>query len=76
MYKCSEIARAVASDEYQEAGFFRRWGIRLHLALCRDCSRYDDQLKALGKAMRSAIREVPPSQVEAVKKRIRDKLRP
>ncbi len=48
MMTCKKVANLVASDEFKEAWWGRRTGLRLHLLMCRDCRRYARQLRALG----------------------------
>lgn len=74
MYSCSEVAKWIASDEYQSAGFLRKLGVRLHLLMCKNCSRYERQLKALAAALRKRSCEIPPSQIDGVKARLIDLL--
>lgn len=76
MYSCSQVTRWIASDEDRKGGLVKRLGIGLHLVMCEDCSRYRDQLKALGQAAReSAKKDVPASEVEATGDRILNKLK-
>lgn len=70
MYTCLEVTRSLASDEYRRAGFLKKLGIRLHLALCKHCSRYARQLWTIAAALRVGKRETPPAEVEAAKQRI------
>ena len=74
MVRCSEVVRLIASDEYGSAGFIKRFGIRLHLAMCRNCTRYLRQLRALGAALHDGVEAVPASEVEAARKQILEKL--
>ncbi len=53
MLKCSEVSRLIASDECVDAPWTRRLAIRLHLMMCKNCSRYASQLRAIGKAVRA-----------------------
>ena len=48
MMTCKEATRVIASEEFAEAGWGRRLGVRLHLLMCRHCRRYAAQLRALG----------------------------
>ncbi len=48
MMTWKEVAKLVASDEFKEAWWGRRMGLRLHLLMCSDCRRYAKQLRALG----------------------------
>jgi hypothetical protein len=70
MYRCSEVVRLISSDEYLSASPLKRLGIRLHLAMCRNCTRYVRQLRALGAAVRAAGSTGSPSEVEGAKAQI------
>ena len=61
MLKCRELARLVASDEFAEAGWWRRAAMRFHLFMCRDCTRYASQLRLLGAAVRDLGQRDTPS---------------
>jgi len=52
---CREISRAVASDELEGAGYWKRLGVRLHLLMCRHCRRYAAQMRAIGGAARRLV---------------------
>lgn len=70
MYTCLEVTRALASDEYRQARFLKKLGIRLHLAMCKYCSRYARQLRTIAAALRVGRPETSPAEVEAAKHRI------
>ena len=73
MYSCSEVVRSIASDEYSQARLFKKLAIRLHLAMCRHCSLYWKELRAIAAAVRAigaGEGGVSDSEIEAVKKRI------
>jgi hypothetical protein len=72
MYSCAEVAKFIASDAYLSAGIFQKLGVRLHLMMCRHCSRYRDQLRALSARLRTDKDGPPPS--EATRDRIVDRL--
>ncbi len=74
MYRCSEVVRLISSDEYMTAGFLKKLRIRLHLAMCENCTRYVRQLRALAAAVRKAGDAVLPSEVESAKSRILQRL--
>ncbi len=74
MYSCKEVAKCIASDEYVTAGLFKKLVISLHLLMCQYCSRYRDQLRALGQMLRQTKSDVPPSEVADIKTRIVEKL--
>ena len=48
MLRCNEVARMLASDQLQDAGWIRRFSLRMHLAMCRHCRRYARQLDLIG----------------------------
>lgn len=74
MYRCSEVVRIISSDEYLSAGFFKKLGIRLHLAMCRNCARYVRQLRAMGAALRKGGETLSASELEAARKQILENL--
>ncbi len=57
MLTCKETAKAVAHDEVRTAPRWRRLALRLHLLMCPPCRRYAAQIRALGTAARSLLRE-------------------
>lgn len=70
MLRCSEVVRLISSDEYLSASLLKRFGIRLHLAMCTNCTRYWKQLRELAAAVRRAGENVPDSEIEGAKARI------
>jgi anti-sigma factor RsiW len=74
MYRCSEVVRLISSDEYLTAGPLKKLGIRLHLAMCRHCTRYVRQLRALAAAVREAGSTISPSEAERAKAQILQQL--
>ena len=57
MLTCKNVATAIGRDEWRAAPRWRRVAIRLHLLICRHCRRYAAQIRALGTAARSLLRE-------------------
>lgn len=70
MLRCSEVVRLISSDEYLSAGLLKRLGIRLHLAMCKNCTRYLKQLRAIAAALRASGLNLPASEIESAKVRI------
>ena len=70
MYRCSEVVRLVSSDEYLTAGLLKKLQIRLHLAMCKHCSRYVRQLRALAAYVREAADGVSASEIQRAKSQI------
>ncbi len=60
MVSCRDLARIVASDELAAAGWARRLSVRLHLLMCRHCTRYAAQLRAIGASARKALHPSEP----------------
>ena len=57
MPTCREVARLLASGQYQDAELTRRALVRLHLIMCGDCARYAAELTSLNEAARAALHE-------------------
>lgn len=73
MPSCRETVRAVAGDELEPAGFFRRLTLRLHLLRCPPCRRYAAHIRALGENARRLFAEEAVD--ESTLKRLRGTLR-
>ncbi|MEO5925817.1 MAG: anti-sigma factor [Bryobacteraceae bacterium] len=52
MLKCREVEQKIGSDEILQAGLMERLAVRMHLAMCRNCSNYLRQIRAIGEAVR------------------------
>ncbi len=52
IFDCSEISRLVSDSMDRKLPLHQRLGIRLHLLMCRHCTRYRKQLLFLRKAIR------------------------
>lgn len=50
---CQEVARKLASNEFQEANRWQRLWVRLHLLMCRHCRRYEGQLHSIDETARN-----------------------
>jgi hypothetical protein len=48
MLRCKQVTTMVAGDELADAGSWLRLKVRLHLMMCRHCSRYVAQLRTIG----------------------------
>ena len=69
MLKCHEVMLKVSSDEFREAKWPARAGLRFHLMMCRHCRAYAKQLQAIGKLARNAWHQ-DPSTLERLGQRI------
>ena len=52
MLTCKDVTTMIASEEFAEAGWRERLGVRFHLAMCRHCRRYEAQIRAIGAGAR------------------------
>jgi predicted anti-sigma-YlaC factor YlaD len=59
MLTCKEVSAAVASDDLARRSRSERFGVRLHLLMCRHCRRYVAQLAAIGNAVRRLYGDEP-----------------
>lgn len=83
MYNCREVTQMISESLDRELPFYQRIGIRMHLLMCKLCSRYQRQLLFLRKIIglqaassaetESAI-ELPSDARERMKHSIRDVL--
>lgn len=53
MLNCREIGSLVATEELAEGSWLKKLEVRMHLLMCRYCSRYANQLRKLGLAAKS-----------------------
>lgn len=70
MLSCAEVVRKVASDEAVSAGFGEKLRLRMHLAMCRHCSRFVRQLQDMKQAAKNASTVVPDAEVAEARARI------
>jgi hypothetical protein len=50
MFNCKEVTRLVSESLDRELPFPQRMGVRMHLLMCKFCSRYRKQLLILKRA--------------------------
>jgi anti-sigma factor ChrR (cupin superfamily) len=60
MLTCKEVSTAIAADRLERAGLWHRFQIRLHLAMCRHCRRFEAQMRAIDTAARGLYRDTEP----------------
>ena len=53
MFNCKDATRLVSESIDRKLPFHQRIGIRIHLLMCKFCSRYEKQLVFLRKASRT-----------------------
>jgi len=80
MLSCKEAARLVSEQLDRKLPFWQRLGLRLHVFICRACSRYARQLRALDQAVSLRYREgfaaespehLSPQAIERIKTSLR-----
>jgi predicted anti-sigma-YlaC factor YlaD len=72
MISCKEVAGLLMSDQLREAGRWKRFEVRMHLAMCRHCSRLARQIAEMARAARSRAQAGEPR--AGFEERIRERL--
>ncbi len=49
---CREFTKKLSSDEFREAGLWKRLTVRFHLLMCCHCRSYAAQLRTIGETAR------------------------
>ena len=62
MLSCKEATRLVSEGLDRQLPFWRRLGLRLHVVMCRGCSRYTRQIKALNQLISDHYAGDPPAE--------------
>lgn len=60
MLSCKDVAERASALIDGELGLFERLHVRLHLAMCKGCSAFIDQLKTTNDLTQSAARPDDP----------------
>jgi hypothetical protein len=77
MFNCKEVTRMVSESLDRKLPLHQRMGIRIHLLMCKFCSRYRKQLLILRESMRLYARysydtesslTLPPEARERIKR--------
>ena len=79
MTSCKQVARLLTSGELERQGSWTRLWVRVHLWMCRHCSRLAKQLEEIrsaGRRLRATFDgEKPPTGEEGLEARLLKKLR-
>jgi len=59
MISCKDVSTLLVSDRLESQKWSKRWEVRLHLAMCRHCSRFARQLRQLSAAARAMRLDLP-----------------
>ncbi len=68
MMSCRDVAEMLSTGEMDQAPFRSRVAVWMHLAMCRHCRAFRDQLRRLATRARSTARSLenePPRSFEA-----------
>ena len=57
MISCKNVAKLLMSDQLEAGGWSKRMEVRLHLVMCRFCSRLARQIDQLRSATRRLIEQ-------------------
>lgn len=82
MLSCKDVTRLISESMDTSLPIGKRIGMRLHLLMCKFCSRYERQLLLIREALKRIVAtegkpEEPPGELlsEEAKERIRESLR-
>lgn len=73
MMNCKEVTKLISSDEYLSESWGRRLQVRLHLLMCRHCSRLARQislLKSGSRQLRERMETLDASALENLESRV------
>ncbi len=77
LFNCRELAKRSTRGEFDDAGWFTRLMIRMHMGMCKGCERYGAQLKAIAESVRGKAKSsVSPERADALKKKVMRRLSP
>lgn len=51
MRSCKEVSRLLSASQEQKLTFMQRAELKLHLAMCKHCSRFNNNLTAIRSAV-------------------------
>jgi hypothetical protein len=83
MFNCKEVTRLVSESLDRKLPIHQRTGIRVHLFMCKFCSRYQQQLMFLRKILSTSAmydedtepyRAVPHEALKRIKRFLHDNL--
>ena len=81
MFKCKEVTRMVSESLDRKLPLYQRIGIRIHLLMCKFCSRFKKQLLFLRETIRQHVErdkdtelstKLPPEARERIRKSIQN----
>lgn len=75
MPDCKDISRLVSESMDRRLSWRQRLGVRLHLLMCRYCSRYRQQLELLRRVLKSQAELSADASQPVLEERVKDRLR-
>lgn len=81
MFKCKEVTRMVSESLDRKLPLYQRIGVRMHLLMCKFCSRFKKQLLFLRETIRLHVErgkdtelstKLPPEARERISKSIQN----
>ncbi len=75
MLNCKQVVDLASKSLDASLPWQQRWSMKLHLMMCKNCSRYFKQLRFLQKTIQNIDEHVTETKLpNEAKKRIRDKI--
>lgn len=72
MWMCRQVATALRDNNYRELPWYRRAGLRFHVALCCFCGRYHQQVMDLQDGARKFVEVEEDDSIPRSRKLSRD----
>ena len=73
--KCNEATNVCDKSQYNEAGFFDKIALKIHLLMCKLCKGYAKRNASLTETIKSAnIKTLHPDEKQAIKVRIQKEI--
>lgn len=76
MPNCREVSKTLGGDGLDAEPLYRRLMIRAHLGGCEHCARFARQIELIAKAVKGIWAKPQGADVEALKRRVIDRLGP
>jgi predicted anti-sigma-YlaC factor YlaD len=77
MPSCKEMAERATRGEFENASWFTKIMVKLHMGMCENCRLFGKQMSQIAEAVKEkADRSVDPERVSALKKRLISRLSP
>jgi len=47
MFTCKQVSKTLSEEDYEKLPFWRKFGLKLHVALCIFCGKYNRQVMVM-----------------------------